>query len=721
MKNIFLKKSLIPGIAVFVLYLGFLALVQEKTYLVSIGLIVLGIVGISLIKSKNKIIGLLKILLEIIFIIVVTYMIYNKNITTLFSVSDYVTYYRESIAGAIVQVNQSSAPVAATSQINVILTLTAGFFAVLLVNIKKTIIQVLILIVPGIFATILSSNIGSSIAPVVTGIATILLLLTRYEFTRPYFIFRIFLLTGVATLAIIIPINEVNFPEKKENTIIAEPVGQVGLSDDPIVSLQRSLLSKNKNIILDYSGPRTYFKVATLDSFDGVRWFQSFNLEESVDTIVTENWGNQLKELRQSNYAKTRVRLYGLGKAKLPVPVDSRSIVMPQALGVDFILHNKNDNTYTIQGDGQNGPLNYIVGVPKSAGTKKTSDRPVTDNKAQKLNDKEQYLQVPQNVDPYIVEVAEDLTRDKDTSSEKIESIISWFKESGEFSYNIGVIGSYTQNPLLQFLQEKTGYCEQYAGASALLARLVGIPSRVVVGYTEGEKNSGGSRRIVYTSNAHAWIEVWLEGEGWVKYDPTPSDITDTDVIEVVPEENNDSTSAQGGRAESGGGQVGEVPTDPALELAEVLSGRSLENYELPSIGLENSPAEPSSNLSRTNLTPFYLIAAGVALFCIIFIFYQYTVKNRNEDSIKKCYITIQKKAKLPNATPHELGNFLKNKTQLEQTEIDNWVASTEKYLYYNGLPIAEKEYIKLSKNIIKSIPTNKRSAYKARSSKSTV
>lgn len=87
----------------------------------------------------------------------------------------------------------------------------------------------------------------------------------------------------------------------------------------------------------------------------------------------------------------------------------------------------------------------------------------------------------------------------------------------------------YTLNPPLlgeasidEFLfQTREGFCEHYAGSFVYLMRAVGIPARVVVGYHGGEYNRFEDYTMVYQYNAHAWAEVWFEGEGWVRFDPT--------------------------------------------------------------------------------------------------------------------------------------------------------------------------------------------------------
>jgi transglutaminase-like putative cysteine protease len=77
-------------------------------------------------------------------------------------------------------------------------------------------------------------------------------------------------------------------------------------------------------------------------------------------------------------------------------------------------------------------------------------------------------------------------------------------------------------DPVDDFLfRTRRGFCEHYASAFATLMRAADIPSRVVVGYQGGEDNPTGNYTIVRQADAHAWVEVWLEGRGWVRVDPT--------------------------------------------------------------------------------------------------------------------------------------------------------------------------------------------------------
>ena len=77
-------------------------------------------------------------------------------------------------------------------------------------------------------------------------------------------------------------------------------------------------------------------------------------------------------------------------------------------------------------------------------------------------------------------------------------------------------------NPWDEFLFEtRSGFCEHYAGSFAVLMRLAGVPSRVVLGYLGGEPNRIGGYHMIWQSDAHAWVEVAIDGRGWVRVDPT--------------------------------------------------------------------------------------------------------------------------------------------------------------------------------------------------------
>jgi transglutaminase-like putative cysteine protease len=81
-----------------------------------------------------------------------------------------------------------------------------------------------------------------------------------------------------------------------------------------------------------------------------------------------------------------------------------------------------------------------------------------------------------------------------------------------------------TQDPLAEFLfEKKAGYCEYFASAAVILLRLQGVPARFVKGLSVGpQTDQGGGLHVVRDSDAHAWVDAWIPGQGWVEADPTP-------------------------------------------------------------------------------------------------------------------------------------------------------------------------------------------------------
>ena len=96
----------------------------------------------------------------------------------------------------------------------------------------------------------------------------------------------------------------------------------------------------------------------------------------------------------------------------------------------------------------------------------------------------------------------------------------SWFRRQGGFRYEELPPPS-AGAPLVAFVtQTRAGYCQHFAGAMALMLRMLGIPARVAVGFTSGTPKDDAW--VVTDHDAHAWVEVWFEGHGWVPFDPTP-------------------------------------------------------------------------------------------------------------------------------------------------------------------------------------------------------
>ncbi|HUG65428.1 MAG TPA: transglutaminaseTgpA domain-containing protein [Gaiellaceae bacterium] len=118
-------------------------------------------------------------------------------------------------------------------------------------------------------------------------------------------------------------------------------------------------------------------------------------------------------------------------------------------------------------------------------------------------------------------DAAERVARDARTPYETVLALESWFRQRGGFRYDESPPRLAT-SPLVGFVtRTKAGYCQHFAGAMAAMLRMLGVPARVAVGFTSGQKRAENTW-IVTDHEAHAWVEVWFPGRGWIPFDPTP-------------------------------------------------------------------------------------------------------------------------------------------------------------------------------------------------------
>ena len=116
---------------------------------------------------------------------------------------------------------------------------------------------------------------------------------------------------------------------------------------------------------------------------------------------------------------------------------------------------------------------------------------------------------------------ARQLRADARTPYGAVLAIEAWLRSTGGFTYDESPPASAGVPPLAHFVAEgKRGYCQHFAGAMALMLRMLGVPARVAAGFTSGKFEDGGW--TVTDHNAHAWVEVWFPGYGWLAFDPTP-------------------------------------------------------------------------------------------------------------------------------------------------------------------------------------------------------
>jgi transglutaminase-like putative cysteine protease len=133
-----------------------------------------------------------------------------------------------------------------------------------------------------------------------------------------------------------------------------------------------------------------------------------------------------------------------------------------------------------------------------------------------------EYSQLPPGYNPRTLELAARLRRDHPgaDAGALVQAALQVLRTGGyRYTLDPGVYGQHTADEF--WFDRKEGFCEHIASAFAVLMRAMDIPARVVTGYQGGELNGLDGFWVVRQSDAHAWTEVFVEGRGWVRVDPT--------------------------------------------------------------------------------------------------------------------------------------------------------------------------------------------------------
>jgi transglutaminase-like putative cysteine protease len=136
------------------------------------------------------------------------------------------------------------------------------------------------------------------------------------------------------------------------------------------------------------------------------------------------------------------------------------------------------------------------------------------------------YTDLPSDLPDSVPDLARRLTDGLESRFEKAVRLQRWFREDGGFTYSLERAAGNGTEDLVGFLGtgpgSRVGYCEQFAAAMAVMGRTLGIPSRVAVGFLRPQQV--GEQVYVYSAHdLHAWPEMYFDGVGWVRFEPTPA------------------------------------------------------------------------------------------------------------------------------------------------------------------------------------------------------
>lgn len=273
-------------------------------------------------------------------------------------------------------------------------------------------------------------------------------------------------------------------------------------------------------ILVRTSAPTApYLRDSTVSRFEGDVWrpdrVPTVNLDSSgaFGDIAVDD------EIRLSEYVAT-IEVLDLVSSRLPVPYPAVAV---NGLRGRWSAASDNRTVLSEKGTTQGQSYEVVTTVPRP-----TLEQ-IRGRSASAVDQPEANAELPADISPIVGELASQLTAESTNDYDALVALQTWFR-SPEFSYSLdapvedGFNGSGAE-VVTQFLQQRRGYCIHFASAFALMARTLGMPSRVVEGYLPGSATSDAvERETVYSVSSHqrhAWPEVHFDGIGWVAFEPT--------------------------------------------------------------------------------------------------------------------------------------------------------------------------------------------------------
>lgn len=311
-------------------------------------------------------------------------------------------------------------------------------------------------------------------------------------------------------------------------------VGPVRLSDD--LDLRDSLRAQSSQVVLSYTvdpyrpgdsdedrpaataglvGPLRSF---TLRDFDGRSWERDADSalgEWDADTLLTSDPGllGTTPDADRGTLVQVDVEVGALREQRLPVSTFPRTV----AIGGTWQYDSLRDEVVGRGRTDTGSTYSMIVQVPE------LTPELLRSAEGDLPDEVEGYLAVPDTEHGEDVRaLAEQLTAGATTAYDRAMALQTYFRSGTEFRYDTAVAAAETDDAVWDFLESRRGYCVQFATSMTVMARMVGIPARLGVGFLPGSISADGTYRVT-GSDAHAWPELYFPGTGWVRFEPTPA------------------------------------------------------------------------------------------------------------------------------------------------------------------------------------------------------
>jgi transglutaminase-like putative cysteine protease len=288
---------------------------------------------------------------------------------------------------------------------------------------------------------------------------------------------------------------------------------------NPLVSLRDSLNVDEDRQVLALK-PATnadlsnlYLRIVSLDDFDGTTWKPS---KRAITAVPGGEFPTPIglgPDVRRTETETTISAADWYAQDWLPMPYP------PSGVRISGNWRYEPEGMTLVGDHGQNtrGVTYEVKSLDVQPTAQQLSSAPTPPEALER-----EYTQLPDSLPEVVRETARQVTAGTTNPYEKAVALQDYFAVTGGFEYDTQVqVGSGSQ-AIARFLKDKQGFCVHFSFAMAAMARSLGIPARVAVGFAPGSPQANGTVSVGL-KDAHAWPELYFEGVGWTRFEPTPN------------------------------------------------------------------------------------------------------------------------------------------------------------------------------------------------------
>ncbi|MGW1605603.1 transglutaminase TgpA family protein [Streptomyces eurythermus] len=327
---------------------------------------------------------------------------------------------------------------------------------------------------------------------------------------------------GAAALgvALVLPLALPSLPggllERARKGVGAGGVGAVS-AVDPLVSLHDDLNTNDDRLVLSLKTSTNdlsdlYLRIVSLDDFDGTTWKAARRGYADVPDPLPTPAGLD-EDVRRDTIRTTITAADTYAQDSLPMPYPPSRVRVSGRWRYEPVGMTLAGN----HGQTTRGERYEVTSLDVKPTAEQLAAAPPPPAALW-----EQYTKVPSSLPKVVARTAKEITAGASSHYEEAVKLQDYFAVTGGFQYDTRVEAGRGPSAIANFLEQKQGFCVHFSFAMAAMARTLGIPARVAVGFAPGTPQSDGTV-AVSQRDAHAWPELYFEGVGWTRFEPTPT------------------------------------------------------------------------------------------------------------------------------------------------------------------------------------------------------